>query len=227
MAYLSFGNPNDGSNLSRPLFDDTRFQYVGQGPRDLVNMPIPYRGLTFGGNGVDEFPARQLDLDGYFMTTVYKTSDGAPKSGANTYTTGYGPQLSGAVVVGIGHGSEYFDFAPDADTAPIYMVWSAMTSSIAGQDKAYNLNNAAGAITGVNPAYEPGSFDSEALTGVMGNFKAWFPLTRIQEATFAAYTPGAKVTVLNGRLKIAGVGTREIGTVERVHAKKVLININL
>ena len=161
------------------------------------------------------------------MTTVYKTSDGAPKSGANTYTTGYGPQLSGAVVVGIGHGSEYFDFAPDADTAPIYMVWSAMTSSIAGQDKAYNLNNAAGAITGVNPAYEPGSFDSEALTGVMGNFKAWFPLTRIQEATFAAYTPGAKVTVLNGRLKIAGVGTREIGTVERVHAKKVLININL
>lgn len=228
MTNLSFGTP-DGSHLARPTFADNTFQFTGQGPRDLIPMPIGYRGPTFGGGGASQYPARSLDLDGYFMSPVYLTSDGNPYvDGVNTPLAGYGPQMVGPLVTGPGHGTEFFDFAADAEGKTVYMIWSGMTSSVSGTVESYNERNASGVITGVNPLYNPGSFDSESLTGVMGSFRAWFPLTRVQDADFSAYVPGSKLTISKGRLKLITSGTpKEVGTVERVSATKVLVLIKL
>ncbi len=158
---VTFGTP-DGSQNARPTFDDTNFQFVGVGPRDLVNMPIPYKGLNFGTGGADDYPASSGNLDGFFFKAITK-DDGS----------GYGPDLNdGDVPIGPGHGNDYFDFVDDAQDAQIYMAWTAGTGVVSG----------AGDVDLVN---DPGAFGGEAITGVYGTFKAWFPLSRVQETTFS------------------------------------------
>lgn len=212
-----------GLNSARPSStDNTRFEMLGPGPKDVVNMPLSTDNITVGtgAQGVSGgvYPAK-LD-DGYFFTLTSAVA-------SNSVTGGdYGVDATAGGPFRPTRGTEFFDYAADATGGPVYMYYGAQNAVISGDENRPFLDYPTNTVA--NPDYEPGAYHSEAITGYQGLVDAWVPLRCVQEANFSGYVVGAKVTVQKGRLKLAATGDPVVGIVERKFSTtKVKIKYNI
>lgn len=211
----------DGSQTIRPSHRDDRFEMLNIDSVKRSPLPIPFKGMALG-DGLAGNPPRVLE-DGVFLSLGTK---------AGTDDSGYGPnpfRPAGAPAgSSIAHGTKFYDIAANANTVPVYMVFSSNTTSITGAENNYFVNDATGAATTVkNFAYNPGEFGSESVTGVRGIFDAWVPARLTAEVSLGGYTAGDKVTVLNGRLKKAVLGDMVVGVVEIIDTLKMRVSFDL
>lgn len=217
MSGVSFGIP---INSGRPSSTDkNRFEMLGPGPKDVINMPISMNGVTrgSGANGVSGgvYPAA-LD-DGFFFTKVTITGDdfGVDNVGGVAAAVPYRPARS----------NDYFNYAPDA-TKPLYLYFGANNAVIVGDENNPFSDNPTNSV--VNDDYEPGAFHSEAITGFKGQIDAWFGLKHVQEATFGSYVEGSELTVQKGRLKLAASGEKIIGVVTNLYGtERIRVTLSL
>lgn len=207
MSAVSFGIPSNNRNPSST--DPLRFEMLGVGPKDMINMPIPpFDSLNTGAG----YPTKLKD--GYFFTL--KTFSGSE----------YGADATVGGPWRMDRGTQFYDYAPDA-TTPVYLYFSANenVSNGANENPRY-LDSPTNSIE--NPNWEPGANYSEAITGFLGLFDAWVPADRTAEGVLSGYTVGTKVTVFKGKNKIATSGQPYVGTViENYNNVKVRIRYNL
>lgn len=214
---VTFGLPVN--NRAPNSTDAGRFEMIGPGPYDSINMPISWKGVTkgLGTNGVGGGVNPAKLADGFFMTLkTYAEGSAGTDNGFGADNTAGGPFRAA-------RGTEFYDYAPDA-TKPLVMVFSADTQSSSGDENRYYQDD----NSTENADFEPGAFYAEAISGVQGTFNAWFPLTHVQEANLNSYTKGTKLTVQKGRLKIAATGEFVIGeVVEKYSSTKIHARISL
>lgn len=202
-AAFTYGFP-DGSQVLRPTHRDDRFEMLNHNDVKRYPLPIPWKSMTFGNGGDDEYPV-QLE-DGLILSLADFGTTAGSGFGPNPYSATAPSGSSPA------RGSEFYNFAANA-SKPLYMVWSADTTPVVGPNSNLTAN--------------PGQFDSEGVTGVRDSFRAWVParLLAYPSVALTSYDPGDIVTVNKGRIHIptSGGPYLSIGRVEKVDVLKLLI----
>lgn len=203
----------DGSQLVNPLYKDTRFEIVNfdQIQYSRENLILPSFGLTKAA----DLPTGLFD--GCFLAPTSSPFDPAASATepVDLYASdSYHPN------------KEFWDWAQDGE-GTVRLVFTNNRHSMAGMENAYPyaLDNsyAAEEDGDGNPVYsslyDPGEFRPGAVTGVFGNFSAWFSSPHSVDADISTYARGNYLTVSKGRLLKYDPGAtdkRQIARVVRV-----------
>lgn len=217
MPTVSFGKA-DGSHIEAPLYADDRFELVGEGNYSRQGLPIAYTGLSIGSGALDNYPAKLED--GLLLSATDLSS---------RYTAAERTQMGFGGI----RGTDFFDFAANADDQSLYMVWNVNTSQVTGANgnplHTYNtgsdpydpVTEAAGPDPAIgtpviDPNYDAGAFPSYSTTGIFGVFNAWLSQKHLND-DIAGYSVNDRVKASKGKTILLGLSGSSIGRVERVH----------
>lgn len=210
----------DGSQHFRPIFDDARFEMVKMDMASKKSVALPWTGLSSSSTGAAGLKPRDLQ-SGVFLSLQAQTAGNG---------TGYGSVTPYGTGLSVLHSTNFHDYAPTAVGVDIGMVFLPYGSQSIGSRNNKFLRDANGApLAGpvLNPDFEDGAFNSEAITILTGNFRAWVPVTLLSDATITGYAANGGITVINGRPCKAVAGNSLVGKILAVTATLILIEFNI
>jgi hypothetical protein len=185
----------------------------------MENLPIPYTGLSYGTGAAAKYPKGLTDgliVSGISINDRY-TDDEAESLGFPTVAD----PTSGR------YGSKFFDFAPDGDR-PIFVVFTGNTNVVTGTDNVFHTYDetedpfdpsfdAGPPVTPVIAStWEAGRRDSQAVTGLRGEFDIWIGASLTSEVSLSGYSINDKISVSEGRIVKAGSGDVVKGRVKSI-----------
>jgi len=204
---LLLGKPGNDNEPLRPEVDDLEIAQFGA--YEFVPLPFFYTGLSWGPNGIDNYP-NYLE-DGMILSRVNPAR----------YTE---PQLA---ALNIQSPDGFYDFAANADDLPTYMVFTNQIGfRVSGlenivhdyvnkTDDPWIPKFAGSPLKPVfDAAYEPGTMGSYNVTGVIGSGEAWAGARLFQELDLTNIDPGDYLTAYKGKFKKVVGSEKKLAQVE-------------
>jgi hypothetical protein len=201
------GNTNTFQEPLRP--DSDEFEISQFGAYENFGLPVYRSGLKWGSGDTVAAKYPTTLSDGMVMTRVDPTRYSAPQKAALNIKT-----------------DEFFDFAPDAASGPLYIVWgnkqsyevSGLENILHTYDKTANPWTPTWAGSPTKPVYDPaydvGAMGSRAINGIVGICEAWFGASLTNELSLSGYSAYDYITVSMGKFKKAVSTNYVIGQVE-------------
>lgn len=208
----------DGSQLTRPTYEN-QFHMVNMDNAIKFPAALPWTGIKVGDGAIGNPPSR---LESGVFLSLQTQATGAG--------TGYGTTNPYGTNVSISHGTKFHDIAPDADGAALGMVFTPYSSSWTGDTNQKFVRGVDGVLAVgpvVNDAFDPGAFNTEAVTLLTGTIIAWIPVSLLADKTITGYAVGGTLTVLNGRPVKAASGDKEIGSILAVEPTVIKVELRL